>query len=145
LAIGRCLGAALGAGDCVALVGDLGAGKTCLTQGIARGLGVSNDFVVTSPTFTLINEYPGRVARMIHMDAYRLAGTADLADMGFDEYLLGGDVLVIEWAEKIREALPAETLWIHCVTVSEKERRLEIAGPAGRLALLSRSLEKGGC
>ena len=72
--IGRILGEGLTGGDCVALTGELGAGKTCLTQGIADGLGVPDGYVVTSPTFTLINEYPGRKTSLYHLDVYRLSG-----------------------------------------------------------------------
>jgi tRNA threonylcarbamoyladenosine biosynthesis protein TsaE len=144
-AIGRALGEALKGGDCVALVGELGAGKTCLTQGIASGLGVPEAYAVTSPTFTLINEYPGIRARLIHMDVYRLTGSAELADMGFDEYLCGGEVMVIEWAEKIQDVLPGEAIAIRCTYVSENERRIEIACTEERIDLLKKSLAEGGC
>src|SRR5665647_2885496 len=86
--IGRLLGEGLTEGDCVALTGELGAGKTCLTQGIAAGLGVPDCYVVTSPTFTLINEYPGGDAILYHLDVYRLTGSEDLLEMGYEEYLL---------------------------------------------------------
>lgn len=144
-AIGRALGRVLRGGDCVALTGELGAGKTCLTQGIARGLGVPEAYVVTSPTFTLINEYPGQGTRLVHMDMYRLAGTAELTDMGFDEYLRGKDVMVIEWAEKIKEALPKEALNVHCVYVSDHERSIEIDCVAAWISRLKKSLAEGGC
>jgi tRNA threonylcarbamoyladenosine biosynthesis protein TsaE len=97
--IGRILGETLKGGDCVALTGELGAGKTCFTQGIARGLGVPDAYVVTSPTFTLLNEYPGKDTALYHLDVYRLTGSADLAEMGYEEYLQGGGVMVIEWAD----------------------------------------------
>jgi len=87
--IGRILADGLKAGDVVALTGELGSGKTCLTQGIANGLGVPESYVVTSPTFTLINEYQGRQVDLYHLDVYRLTGCADLAEMGYDEYLSG--------------------------------------------------------
>ena len=85
LEIGRRIGNALAPGDIVALIGELGSGKTCLTQGMAKGLGVAENVPVVSPTFTLVNEYPGRVP-LVHLDVYRLSGPRDLEDMGYEEY-----------------------------------------------------------
>jgi tRNA threonylcarbamoyladenosine biosynthesis protein TsaE len=127
-AVGRLLGAVLKAGDLVALTGELGAGKTCLTQGIAEGLGISGEYRITSPTFTLVNEYPGRLT-LYHVDVYRLAGQTDLYDLGFDEFSEGQGVVVIEWAEKIREAVPEGALWIFLSYVDDATRRIEIAAP----------------
>jgi len=143
-AIGCALGKTLHGGECIALIGELGAGKTCFTQGIACGMGVSENYSVTSPTFTLINEYPGLCGRLIHMDVYRLTGAADLADLGLDEYLRSGDVVAIEWGEKIQEALPGETIAIHCAYVSENERSIEIDCSRERSALLASFLAGGG-
>ena len=81
--IGRRIGTALGGGDIVALIGELGSGKTCLTQGMAKGLGVAENVPVVSPTFTLVNEYPGRIP-LVHLDVYRLLGPRDLEDMGYE-------------------------------------------------------------
>ncbi|PKN33343.1 MAG: tRNA (adenosine(37)-N6)-threonylcarbamoyltransferase complex ATPase subunit type 1 TsaE [Deltaproteobacteria bacterium HGW-Deltaproteobacteria-19] len=127
-ALGRLLGTVLKAGDVVALTGELGAGKTCLTQGIAEGLGISGEYRITSPTFTLVNEYPGRLT-LYHVDVYRLAGQTDLYDLGFDEFSEGQGVVVIEWAEKIREAVPEGALWIFLSYVDDATRRIEIAAP----------------
>ncbi|NPU84577.1 MAG: tRNA (adenosine(37)-N6)-threonylcarbamoyltransferase complex ATPase subunit type 1 TsaE [Syntrophaceae bacterium] len=127
-ALGRLLGTVLKAGDVVALTGELGAGKTCLTQGIAEGLGISGEYRITSPTFTLVNEYPGRLT-LYHVDVYRLAGQADLYDLGFDEFSEGRGVVVIEWAEKIRESVPEGALWIFLSYVDDATRRIEIAAP----------------
>jgi tRNA threonylcarbamoyladenosine biosynthesis protein TsaE len=126
--LGRILGGALQAGDVVALEGDLGTGKTCLTQGIAEGVGVSGDYRITSPTFTLVNEYPGRLT-LYHVDVYRLEGQADLYDLGFDEFSEGQGVVVIEWAEKIREDVPPGALWIRFTYVDDETRRIEIVAP----------------
>jgi tRNA threonylcarbamoyladenosine biosynthesis protein TsaE len=104
---GEALGAQLQAGQVVALVGDLGAGKTTLTQAIARGLGVT--MPVTSPTFTLVHEYAGRIP-LFHFDAYRLERPEEMADLGFDEYLEREGVIVIEWADRVAPLLPAERL-----------------------------------
>lgn len=143
--IGRILGEGLEKGDCVALTGELGTGKTCLTQGIARGLGVPNTYAITSPTFTLINEYPGRNASLYHLDVYRLTGPADLMEMGFEEYLLGSGVVVIEWAEKIKNLVPEEALCVSISYVDEEERRIEISGLPERMASWKLGLKRGGC
>ncbi|MHB8908736.1 MAG: tRNA (adenosine(37)-N6)-threonylcarbamoyltransferase complex ATPase subunit type 1 TsaE [Syntrophales bacterium] len=145
LRIGRILGDSLTRGDCVALTGELGAGKTCLTQGIAKGLGVPECYVVTSPTFTLVNEYPGRDAILYHVDVYRLTGSADLIEMGYEEYLLGNGVMVIEWAEKIPDDIPEDALCIGISYLNENERRIEISGGPDRLDVRELDLTEGGC
>jgi tRNA threonylcarbamoyladenosine biosynthesis protein TsaE len=139
------LGDGLRGGDGVALTGELGAGKTCLTQGIACGLGVPDRYTVTSPTFTLINEYPGRKAGLIHMDVYRLTGPVQLEDMGYDEYMRGEGVVVIEWAEKIQDALPVEALYVRCSYLAENKRKIEISGKQDRMIFLEQTLKEGGC
>ncbi len=143
LAVGRILGEVLEPGDIVALEGDLGSGKTCLTQGIARGLGVPPVYVVTSPTFTLVNEYPGRLV-LYHLDVYRLSGPGDLEDMGCDDFLFGRGVAVIEWAEKVRDVLPEETLWIRMTWIDETKRRLVLSGDEKRMEKIQISLKNGG-
>jgi tRNA threonylcarbamoyladenosine biosynthesis protein TsaE len=110
-ALGERLGAALADGDVVALSGELGAGKTCFVQGIARGLGVDPRVPVTSPTFTLVGEYPGRVA-LVHADFYRVESATRLDEAGFDDLLEGRGAVVVEWAERFPEALPRERLEI---------------------------------
>lgn len=107
LALGRALGRLLRAGDVIALIGDLGAGKTTLTQGIAQGMGITER--VTSPTFTLVQEY-GRETPLFHFDPYRLERPEDVSDFGFEEYLERGGVVVVEWADKIAALLPDERL-----------------------------------
>jgi len=89
--IGKIIGENLSIQDVVALIGELGAGKTCLTQGIARGVGVPNLYPITSPSFTLINEYQGRVT-LYHFDLYLLTGSHDIEDMGYEEYLFGDGI-----------------------------------------------------
>jgi tRNA threonylcarbamoyladenosine biosynthesis protein TsaE len=120
---GKKLGEMLHSGDMVALSGELGAGKTCLVQGIARGLGVAEEYEVTSPTFTLINEYPGRLT-LYHLDMYRLSGIGDLNDIGYDACFNENGVVVVEWAEKIREVLPEDTLFILLEYLDENKRKL---------------------
>ncbi len=126
-AIGYAIGEKLMAGDMVGLCGELGSGKTCLTTGIARGLGVDKNYQITSPTFTLINEYPGR-CRLFHFDVYRLRDAAELEDLGYEEYFSGRGVVVIEWAEKIARWLPANTIFILFEYVDEQTRNLVVKG-----------------
>lgn len=126
-AIGYAIGEKLIAGDVLGLCGELGSGKTCLTAGIARGLGVDRNYQITSPTFTLINEYPGR-CRLFHFDVYRLRHAAELEDLGYEEYFSGRGVVVIEWAEKIARWLPANTIFILFEYVDEQTRNLVVKG-----------------
>jgi tRNA threonylcarbamoyladenosine biosynthesis protein TsaE len=143
--IGKALGESLTGGDCVALTGELGAGKTCLTQGIAAGLGVPDGYMVTSPTFTLINEYPGKKASLYHFDVYRLSGSADLEEMGYQEYLMGDGVVVIEWAEKISDVIPDEALRVDLTYMDESTRKIEISGCPDRICSWKRTYQQGGC
>lgn len=106
---GRLLGKLLTPGDIICLSGDLGAGKTVLARGVARGLGVAGP--VTSPTFTLINEYDGRLP-FYHLDVYRLGGEGEMADLGYEEYFYGAGVTLVEWAERVAGVLPGERLEI---------------------------------
>ena len=141
--IGQMIGRFLQKGDIVALIGELGSGKTCITQGIARGLNVPESYYVTSPTFTLINEYPGRTP-LYHLDIYRLSGSQDLIDMGYEEYFYGDGIIIIEWAEKIRDILPDDTLFIHLTYVDENTRTINLSGNKKRSAALFKELVKGG-
>jgi tRNA threonylcarbamoyladenosine biosynthesis protein TsaE len=142
--IGRTIGQGLKRGDCVALTGELGAGKTCLTQGIAAGIGVPECYCVTSPTFTLVNEYPGREMPLHHVDVYRLDGTADLGELGYDEFLTGHGVTVIEWAEKVADAVPGDALRIELTYTDETVRRIEITDCPEKIASWERTLKQGG-
>ncbi len=141
--IGRRIGTALGGGDIVALIGELGSGKTCLTQGMAKGLGVAENVPVVSPTFTLVNEYPARIP-LVHLDVYRLSGPGDLEDMGYEEYFYGGGVVVIEWAEKVREILPEKTIVVRMAYVDENTRELVLEGPPETMGKLEERLKSGG-
>lgn len=121
----RILGVALGRvadpGDVITLQGPLGAGKTALTQAIARGLGVDPRLYVTSPTFGLLHEYQGRVP-LYHMDLYRLAGEEDIESQGFPEYFYGRGLTVIEWPERLGILMPAERLQIDLAITGETSR-----------------------
>jgi len=141
--IGAIIGAGADKGDIVALIGDLGTGKTRLTQGIAAGLEVPAAYPITSPTFTLINEYPGRFV-LYHFDIYRLEGSKDLEDMGYEDYFYGDGVVVIEWAERIRDILPEGVLFINLAYLDEHNRELVITGNEGKINIIKNLLIKGG-
>lgn len=107
--IGKKIGEFLNIGDIVCLSGDLGAGKTVLAKGLVEGLGVLEQ--VTSPTFTIVNEYSGR-CNIYHFDVYRVYDTEELLEMGFEEYIYGEGISIIEWAELIKPILPDTVLWV---------------------------------
>ena len=112
-------------GDCVALVGDLGAGKTVFTKGIAKGLGVRDVRYVNSPTFVTIKEYKGKLS-LYHFDLYRL-DTPNLLDAeNYEEYFYGDGVTVVEWADKIKGLLPKKRWEIHMSATGEDERGINI-------------------
>ncbi len=110
-ALGEVMGRSLVGGLTIGLVGPLGAGKTQLVKGIAAGNATGETADVTSPTFTLVHEYPG-VLTLYHVDVYRLGDTPALAALGFEEWLRPDAVVVVEWADRVRYALPVETVWI---------------------------------
>jgi len=124
-AAGERLGARLEAGAVVACIGELGAGKTCFLQGLARGLGVESP--VTSPTFVLINEYRGRVP-VHHLDAYRTESLSEVLDLGIEELMHGDGVTVIEWADKLIPILPAHTITVTIDGLGDEPRRIVIEG-----------------
>ena len=128
-ALGKRLGKIAAAGDVILLVGKLGAGKTCLTQGIAWGLG-SDDYAA-SPSFVLVRELYGRLP-LYHVDFYRLENLEEIAELGLDEYFYGKGVTVVEWAEKAPALLPPEHLLIEMEYVSDNERRLKIKAKGKR-------------
>lgn len=140
---GEALGAQLAPGDVIALQGDLGAGKTNFVQGLARGLGVTED--VNSPTFILANEYWSGRLPLYHIDAYRLENAAGAHGFGLDDYLNGEGVTVIEWAERVRDALPRDVLWIVLDYVSENERQLTLTASGARSAALVNGLDYAAC
>lgn len=119
--LGEALGKLLKAGDFLAMTGDLGAGKTAFTRGIARGLGIHED--ITSPTFTIINQYEAPVP-LAHMDAYRLKTPEELENAGFYDYM-EDFVVVLEWADRVEELLPGDVLWIYFTVLDENRRTIE--------------------
>lgn len=108
--LGRQIGKILIPGEVLGVVGELGAGKTHLTQGIVEGLGCSD--AVVSPTFALVHEHTGGRLRVCHFDFYRLKAEADLLGIGWDDYLDGEAVLIVEWANLFPDALPDDTSWL---------------------------------
>ena len=122
IAFGKDFAALLRPGDVVALFGELGTGKTRLVQGVAAGLGVTGD--VTSPSFTIINEYSGRLP-VYHFDFYRLDDVKQLAALGLDEYFYGDGVCLIEWAERARAFLPLERVEVYLSAFFEAGRENE--------------------
>ena len=127
LEVGRCLGRLLVSGDLVALVGDLGAGKTCLVQGIAGGLDVPESSYVRSPTFVILNVHSGR-CELNHLDLYRIHSPAELEDLGYREIFYGEGVTVIEWADRIEGLLPEVHLRVSLDFRSEEERVITLEG-----------------
>jgi tRNA threonylcarbamoyladenosine biosynthesis protein TsaE len=123
--LGERIGKSLKAGDVVALSGELGAGKTTLIQGIAKGLGIKD--WVTSPTFTIINEFKGPVD-LYHMDLYRIDRIDEAIEEQMEEYFTKGGVTVIEWAEKAGPILPEGTIEINLKILSDDERKIDIKG-----------------
>ena len=140
-AFGRRLGALLFPGAVVALVGQLGAGKTHLTRAVAEGLGVKNPAAVNSPTFVLIQEYPARLP-IYHFDAYRLSGAREFAELGADEYFRGEGVCLVEWADKVEQTLPAEYLRIEIEVVDANRRRFTLTATGARYERLVSELRE---
>jgi tRNA threonylcarbamoyladenosine biosynthesis protein TsaE len=118
-------------GDVVALVGELGAGKTQLIKGLAAGVGVKKTTYLSSPSFTLINEYSGKVP-FYHVDLFRLNSEREAGELGLEEYFQGEGITAIEWADKIPSLLPEEILWIEIHYAGENARSLEIIGKGKR-------------
>jgi len=137
LALGRRLGRAFAAGDVVALLGDLGSGKTHLVKGMAEGLGAAKAREVTSPTFILCREYRDGRLPFHHFDAYRLRGAPDLEAIGSDDILGGDGASAVEWADRVAEAMPADYLEVRLEVAGEQARELTFTahGPAAERLL----------
>ncbi len=138
--LGRRLGELARAGDVVLLVGELGVGKTCLTQGIAWGLGIE-DYTL-SPSFVLLREYQGRLP-LYHMDLYRLETVEEILDLGLDDYFYGQGISVVEWADRGPGVLPAEHLLIAISYLGENQRRLRLEAGGERSRELLQGLGGG--
>lgn len=130
-AIGEELAQKLRGGDVLAFTGSLGMGKTAFTRGLARGLGCRGR--VTSPTFTIVNEYEGRTP-LFHFDMYRLGSSDELFDIGWDDYLARGGVCAVEWSERVSDSLPEDTIFVDIARTDEHEDWRTITVTGGRFA-----------
>ena len=138
-ALGQRLGGLVRSGDFIALSGDLGAGKTCFVSGVAAGLAIDPATRVTSPTYTLLHVYSGRLT-LYHFDLYRLAGDDDVTELGFDEYFYGNGVCLVEWADRLTGELPAECLAITFSHLGDDMRRLDLVASGERYQELVKNL-----
>ena len=123
--LGVILAKKLQPGTIIAYRGDLGAGKTAFTRGLARGLGI--DEPVTSPTYTIVNEYLGGRLPLFHFDMYRLSSSDDLFDIGWEDYLLRGGVCAVEWSENVSDAMQ-DAIVVEITRISETQREIKIVG-----------------
>jgi len=138
---GERIAAFLKEGDVLALVGELGSGKTWFTKGIARGLGTAPDLIVTSPSFALVNEYEGRCP-IYHMDLFRLQGPAECFSSGLEEYLDAGGVSVVEWADRWPEIFPEYALRVTFRIIDDHRREITLWGNHPRSVLIIEKVEK---
>jgi tRNA threonylcarbamoyladenosine biosynthesis protein TsaE len=126
LLTGESIGKSISAPITLLLKGDLGSGKTAFVQGVARGLEVPDNYYITSPTYTLVNEYPGRLP-IFHIDLYRLNGPEDFDDIGFDDILKDNShVVAVEWAERMSDNLPEEYILIHFNLTDHESRKITL-------------------
>lgn len=137
--LGSVIGAQLAPGDVVSLVGELGSGKTCFTRGLARGLGIDGAVPIVSPTFTLINEYPGQMP-LYHFDLYRIREISEILELGYQEYFFGEGITVIEWGERAEELLPEEHLRVEFRYQDETVREISVRGRGKRFERLLQSI-----
>ncbi|MBQ8514485.1 MAG: tRNA (adenosine(37)-N6)-threonylcarbamoyltransferase complex ATPase subunit type 1 TsaE [Ruminococcus sp.] len=127
IALAKRIGAQLRAGDCIAYYGDLGAGKTTFTRGLAQGMGLPDE--VSSPTFAIVNEYHGQGAlSLYHFDMYRIQSSDELETTGFYDYPMEESVFAVEWSENIEEAFPKDVIRIRIDRVDDDTRKITIEG-----------------
>ena len=138
--IGSLLGTMLIPGDVIALAGELGSGKTTLVRGLAQGMGFSADDVA-SPSFTLVNEYAGPLP-LFHIDLYRLGDERELREIGYEEYISETGVAVIEWADRVRKAIPHESLWITLRYEGAEQREIVMQPQGDRYEKMIEELKK---
>lgn len=123
--LGEKLGRQLQGGEVIAYLGDLGAGKTAFTRGLARGLGIGQR--VTSPTYTVVNEYEGGRLALFHFDMYRLGSSEELFDIGWEDYLQRGGVCAVEWSENVSDAME-DAIFVEIEKLSENSRKITLKG-----------------
>jgi len=139
---GERLGKYLEKGDIVCLTGGLGVGKTLFGQGVAKGLGVTDEYV-TSPTFLMIREYYTSRLPLFHFDLYRLESITELYDLGYEEYFFGDGVTIIEWAEKIQELIPIEYLKVEINWINQNTREINFIPYGEHYQQIVNHLKKG--
>ena len=122
--LGKKIGKLLKAGNVVALIGNLGAGKTVIASGLCGGLGVKEDYI-TSPTYTIINQYDGKIP-VYHIDLYRLKNSSELYNLGWDEYIYGCGTCIIEWADRAADMLPEEYLTVNIEVTGKNKRKITL-------------------
>jgi len=137
--IGAKIGKLLQPGDVVALIGDLGSGKTCLTQGIAKGVGIDDNQYVISPSYIIVNEYAAPHP-IYHLDLYRIRSAFELLDLGLDEYLYGRGICIIEWADRLLDELPESYLKVELFYVDENTRKMDISSVGTKYGALIKEL-----
>ena len=125
-AVGERLGKELPGGTVIAMYGDLGAGKTAFVRGLARGMGI--DCRVSSPTFTIVNEYEGGRLPLFHFDMYRLGSSDELFDIGWEDYLARGAVCAVEWSENVEDAFYGDELRVTIEKTGDTQRRITVEG-----------------
>jgi len=140
VSLGRTLGQILGPSDVLALKGELGSGKTWFVKGVALGVGVGQETVVTSPSFTLVNEYVGRCA-LYHIDLYRLEDERDILSAGLDEYFELEGVTAVEWADRCPRILPERSLWVQLRILDLETREIRLSGSHPRSVWIVGELE----
>lgn len=140
-AMGRFVGENLSPGCVLALVGTLGAGKTMFARGVAAGNRIPADVRVSSPTFALVNEYPGTLT-LFHLDAYRLSGGLELDALGFDEMCESGGAVMVEWADRVEECIPGDHLRIEFEVLAEDTRTLRFSANGERSSQIVDALER---
>ncbi len=137
---GKSIGSRLLPGDVVALVGELGAGKTQFIKGMATGVGVGKPAYISSPSFTLINEYPGKIP-FYHIDLFRLEWEKEAEELGLEDYFQSEGITAIEWADKIPALLPKEMLLIHLAYTGKNTRSIELIGKGKRYQKILKGLK----
>jgi tRNA threonylcarbamoyladenosine biosynthesis protein TsaE len=140
--LGAELARTLRGGECVALYGDLGAGKTQFVRGIVQGLN-GNAHAVSSPTFVLLNVYDSGRLKVFHLDAYRIGGADDFEAIGFAELLEQGGVVVVEWAQRVEELLPEKRIDVRISTTGKNSRRFEISDLKSEISNLKAEKPEG--
>lgn len=138
--LGRTLGSSLKKGVFIALYGDLGGGKTCFTRGIVATAAPESLHLVASPTFAIMNEYPGGVP-VYHFDFYRLASGNEIAELGFDDFFNGDGICIAEWAERLGAMLPPEHIKVHFEHAGDDTRRITLSTSSAALQALIEQLE----